>query len=84
MADQLPILNPHLVFKEGIDMPKTSTKRKPGRPKGSRNISGGTRTNTVAGLLSKAHKHEQIAKQATEQARKLHESQGQQLKQSGA
>ena len=61
-----------------------TNKRKPGRPKGSRNISGGTRSNTVAGLLSKAHKHEQIAKLAHEQARKLHESQGQQLKQAGA
>ncbi len=80
MANQLPILNPHLVLKEGIDM----SKRRPGRPKGSRNISGGTRSNTVAGLLSKAHKHEQIAKLAHEQARKLHESQGQQLRQSGA
>ena len=82
MANQLPILNPHLVLKEGIDMP--TNKRKPGRPKGSRNITGGTRSNTVAGLLSKAHKHEQIAKLAHEQARKLHESQGQQLRQSGA
>ena len=77
MANQFPILNPHLVLKEGIDMPKTSTKRKPGRPKGSS-------SNTVAGLLSKARKHEQIAKLAHEQARKLHKSQGQQLKQSGA
>ncbi|KKK64519.1 hypothetical protein LCGC14_2983380 [marine sediment metagenome] len=81
MPKTLPILNPHLVFKED-DMP--TNKRKPGRPKGSRNISGGTRANTVTGLLSKAHKHEQIAKLAHEQARKLHESQGQQLKQSGA
>ncbi len=80
MDTKLPILNPHIVLQEGITMPKN---RRPGRPKGSRNIGAG-RKGTVDGLLANAAKHEQKAMALREQARKLHESQGQQLKQSGA
>lgn len=64
-------------------MPKGAKSRRPGRPKGSRNVGLGHR-GTVDGLLNTASRFEQKAKSLREQARKLHESQGAQLRQSRA
>ena len=71
MSETLPILNPHLALED--DMPK----RKPGRPKGAKNIV--RRGGNLGDLLKEIKSDKLSLEKKIKRAQQLHEFQGKQL-----